>query len=329
MPPSRKVSTLCQWWRGLPPRENSALCAFFPNHSPGIPDSIHEATSLNLNHYSELMKYPLLPALALATAALLLPARADQAPEKFETLTTSKNKNYKDVIIREVTPSGVKIMHESGTATIPYQDLPADVQKKLGGFDPAAAERHRQQVAENLQKQESAIDEGLRNMPQPKPAPPALAAKNPPPLEMPVPQAGLPGGMDLDGGFTLPGEPALVPPARQAPPKAPAPAPGAKAPAPDRGQLSARVTGYPGGYKKVEFKALTNCRARLEVHNVIPGEQSEFTIERGVPFSREINVYNQWSADLTSEGGQKLDREEWNKKTDTFQKTTLDGATLR
>ena len=45
--------------------------------------------------------------------------------------------------MREVTPSGIKILHESGVATVPFEKLPKEIQDQLGGFDSDAAARHR------------------------------------------------------------------------------------------------------------------------------------------------------------------------------------------
>lgn len=45
--------------------------------------------------------------------------------------------------MREVTPSGIKIQHEAGAATIPFEKIPKEIQNQLGGFDSDAAAKHR------------------------------------------------------------------------------------------------------------------------------------------------------------------------------------------
>ena len=58
----------------------------------------------------------------LAVFASVLTGAAD--------LTTKTSKIYKDYEIDKATPHGLTIFHESGTATIPYAELPDDLQSK-------------------------------------------------------------------------------------------------------------------------------------------------------------------------------------------------------
>lgn len=45
---------------------------------------------------------------------------------------------YKDYSVSKVDPDGLRILHSDGAAKIPYEELPADLQKKYA-FDPAKA----------------------------------------------------------------------------------------------------------------------------------------------------------------------------------------------
>jgi hypothetical protein len=78
---------------------------------------------------------------ALITGSLL--GAEEKKATKFETLTTVDGKTYSGVTVREVTPSGIKILHEAGVATLPFEKLPKEIQDQLGGFDSDAAAKHR------------------------------------------------------------------------------------------------------------------------------------------------------------------------------------------
>lgn len=78
---------------------------------------------------------------------------------KLDTLKTAKGKTYEAVTVTEKRPDGISIRHAAGTARIPQEDLPADVKRKLGGFDAAAAEDARKADAEALRAAERAMDD--------------------------------------------------------------------------------------------------------------------------------------------------------------------------
>jgi hypothetical protein len=101
---------------------------------------------------------------ALMLVAGLCHAVPPEEPLKLETLTTTKGKTYKNLIVREVTPSGIKIFHEGGTATLPYEELPQDLRKVVGGFDPAKAKQHREEEERKLKDQEGQLDRELSKM---------------------------------------------------------------------------------------------------------------------------------------------------------------------
>ena len=66
---------------------------------------------------------------ALAEKVRLAKAAAERESaqgEKHSTLTTSRGRTYKKVIIKGVDEVGVKITHEYGTARIKFPELPAE-----------------------------------------------------------------------------------------------------------------------------------------------------------------------------------------------------------
>lgn len=82
---------------------------------------------------------------------------AAEKPTKFDSLVTTDGKSYSGVTVREVTPSGIRIMHESGTATIPFEKLPKEIQDQFGGFDPDKAAEHVKQEAARQRMAEEAL----------------------------------------------------------------------------------------------------------------------------------------------------------------------------
>ncbi|MCW1921745.1 hypothetical protein OKA05_04220 [Luteolibacter arcticus] len=201
-------------------------------------------------------------------------------PLKLETLTTSKGKTYKNLTVREVTPSSIKIIHEGGTATLPYEELPVDLRKMVGGFDPEKAKKHRAEEDNKLTAQENQLERELSKIKKEEKATPS----------------------------TTPSPSKDAPASPEAPGKAPA----------DKGELTARIVGYKTGIKRVEFKALTNCAAQLRVNNVVPdGHTETFDVTAKVPFTREVWVYNDYTSELHTPQGKQLDSEDSRQKTDT------------
>ncbi len=251
-----------------------------------------------------------LPIIAAAVISLILPLNAEEKLTTLESLTTTKNRTYEKVEIREVTPSGIKIRHDAGTATIPYNELPANIQKQLGGFDPQAAEEHKNKEAMALQEQEAAIDRDLQNIPEKMPVIPQSSRK----ATVKLGPAGLQGD-PFTGGFELPGD-SQSSPNHPEPPAAKAPEATAKPQAKDRGILTARMVGLGRGLKRVEFKAVTNCQATLEIHGAAYVPDAKIDIAPNANFVREVWVYNNFSADLVSGKGETLDSESYDKKTE-------------
>ena len=71
---------------------------------------------------------------------LLVPASAMEN-EAIAELKTLNGKIYHDAYVTKVTPSEIRIMHESGAARISLKDLPDDLKAKFG-YDPEKAEAH-------------------------------------------------------------------------------------------------------------------------------------------------------------------------------------------
>jgi hypothetical protein len=253
----------------------------------------------------------------IVIATLLLVGSLAQAKPpaeliRLEVLTTTRGKTYKKLTVRDVTPSGIKILHEGGTATLHYEELPADLRERLGGFDPEKAQQYLEEEEKKLKEQQSQIERDLRKMEKEekdkKPAPDEDEDLTPPPDEdgKPIPST------DEDAGE----KPAPVPtPSEKATPASPQDP--AKAPV-DKGVLTARIIGYKTGVKRVEFRVMTNCDARLKVHNIPPYRHSQtIDISANTPFVREIWVYNDYKSELLALDGKKLDSEEKMQKTET------------
>jgi hypothetical protein len=74
---------------------------------------------------------------------------------KLDSLVTLDGKVYQSVTIRKVDPDGLSILHEAGTAKVPFEKLPEELREQYG-YDEAAAAEHRKQVAEAQRKQDAA-----------------------------------------------------------------------------------------------------------------------------------------------------------------------------
>lgn len=68
-------------------------------------------------------------------------------PVKLASLTTIGGSTYQDVTITDKLTDGIKIMHASGFAKIPAEQLPPEIVTQLGGFDAAAIEKFRKEEA--------------------------------------------------------------------------------------------------------------------------------------------------------------------------------------
>lgn len=266
------------------------------------------------------MKTPSRHLLVLVTLLLAAHAGGEEQPRKLETLTTSKGRTYEKVQIREITPAGIKIAHDSGTATISFQELPAALQQQLGGFDHKAAEAHRKEEDAKVRSQEAEIERGLRE--QQKAANPVKPAPAPAPApgSSPAPAPAAPAG-GAENPWEMPLQPEITPEETSLPDPAPEEEEPVQPKLPSKGVLSTRILGYRSGVKRVEFRARANCKGKLEVHRVIPdhhsiyGHTHTYDIEPNKEFAEEIWVYNNYSADLSTAEGKILDSEAHDKKT--------------
>ena len=257
----------------------------------------------------------------LAIATLLLAsglAHAKPPAEliKLEVMTTTRGKTYKKLTVRDVTPAGIKILHEGGTATLHYEELPSYLRERLGAFDPEKARQYLEEEEKRLKEQQGKIERDLAKMKKDeKPAPASDEGEE----------------GDVEKSSPDPDEdvkPTIVPYEDEKPAPKPIPAPSGKAtPAsPEdpaeapvgKGTLTARIIGYKTGVKRVEFRVVSNCDAKLKVHNIPPYHHSKtFDITANTPFIQEIWVYNEYSSELLALDGKKLDYEDRTKKTET------------
>lgn len=113
----------------------------------------------------------------IAILLMFFVAGAAAEEDKYEELTVKSGKVYKSVVVRSVTPSELKIMHESGTAGIKLEDLPEDLQAKYG-FDPEKAKEHRTARLEKNRAQEMALDRAVAKVQQQEAAEKATGEKN-------------------------------------------------------------------------------------------------------------------------------------------------------
>jgi hypothetical protein len=84
----------------------------------------------------------------LFLACLIIGPLASAENEKLPELKLKNGKTFTAVTITKKTADGIAIMHEAGTARIPFEQLPDDLVKTLGGFDPAKAAESRNATAQ-------------------------------------------------------------------------------------------------------------------------------------------------------------------------------------
>ena len=84
------------------------------------------------------------------------------AGEILPTLVTKLGREYFSVEIVSVEPDGLRIKHESGVGTIPFETLPDNLAKKYH-FDPKAADEHRKEKASLQERIIDEMDEAARD----------------------------------------------------------------------------------------------------------------------------------------------------------------------
>jgi hypothetical protein len=92
----------------------------------------------------------------LILALLTICGHCEGHPKEFDRLETTKGKVYEKVKVRKVEPDGISIMHDSGTAKVPFEHL-SDELKNAFGYDEDKAAEHREAQAERDRKNEAAV----------------------------------------------------------------------------------------------------------------------------------------------------------------------------
>jgi hypothetical protein len=82
------------------------------------------------------------------------------AVDTYPSLSTKKGREYTAVTVLAAEPDGIRIRHESGTAKIPFADLPLEIQRKYN-YDPVAAEQYKKESEARSNAQEAALDEEI------------------------------------------------------------------------------------------------------------------------------------------------------------------------
>jgi hypothetical protein len=83
----------------------------------------------------------------LITLLLLTKPIFAEETKKYDELITKSGKKYTSVIVLQKTDSKISITHQNGAASIPYEELPDNIIKELGGFDAKAAVIEREKEA--------------------------------------------------------------------------------------------------------------------------------------------------------------------------------------
>jgi len=78
-------------------------------------------------------------------------------PAFADTITTISGTTYSDASVTKTTPAAISITHSTGTAKIPFKDLPAATQKKYG-YDATKAAEYETQEAQRAAEQKQRAD---------------------------------------------------------------------------------------------------------------------------------------------------------------------------
>lgn len=125
--------------------------------------------------------------------SLLLSAVSIHAAETYPKLVTSKGREYSGVTVKVVEPDGLRIQHESGTAKIPFSELPVEIQKRHH-YNAVAAEEYRKESESRHEAREAALDEEAASAAKvvPKESPPAPKPATDRATDKPQPDDGVP-----------------------------------------------------------------------------------------------------------------------------------------
>lgn len=94
------------------------------------------------------------------TSAALLFSLIQLVSAEGEKMKFDKLSSYTNVTVTKIEPDGIRIIHESGIAKVPFESLPEEIRAKLG-MTQEAADAHRrkievqqQQIAEETKKRQ-------------------------------------------------------------------------------------------------------------------------------------------------------------------------------
>ena len=100
-------------------------------------------------------------ALIHAASIILLSFMGAFAAESFDTLTTTDGKTFYQVKITSTDPGGLHFMHRDGAASVPFEKLPSDIQKKYG-YDPEKAADFRRQLEAKSEAAQARVAEEVK-----------------------------------------------------------------------------------------------------------------------------------------------------------------------
>ena len=72
--------------------------------------------------------------------------QGQDSPKEFDRLETKAGKVYEHAKVRKIEPDGISIIHDAGTAKVPFEGLSPELQIVFG-YDPQKAAVHRESVA--------------------------------------------------------------------------------------------------------------------------------------------------------------------------------------
>ena len=90
-----------------------------------------------------------------------------EAVSKLPTITTTDGKIYTGVTITKADPDGIRIMHEAGSAKIPFEKLPEALRAKYG-YDVAKATEFRRNQAAKDEATEKAMETSIQKSEAPR-----------------------------------------------------------------------------------------------------------------------------------------------------------------
>jgi hypothetical protein len=96
----------------------------------------------------------------LVTLVVMIALRATFADQP--TTIATKYEKFEKAVVSRVEPDAITIMHASGVARIPFQDLPEEMQRKYG-YDPQKALAYQQAIQRAAREQALAEAKAVRD----------------------------------------------------------------------------------------------------------------------------------------------------------------------